>query len=191
MLWHKSHKIMTFFHPGRILWSMHVTLINYMYGWYRPEKYKSDLKIHVGYNMLKIRLYNILDPLYLPAIKFAPNLRFCCKIYVTIGRYYFENFAKIGYWKKWRPIYLPKFRFEKGSFISTSPIPLVTWATCLLLHFYALFTIEFSWSCFLLFLSRAKWFVLLMIKWVKFFKEKSMPPPPGYQMMRPLQNLTT
>ena len=132
----------------------------------------------------------ILDPyiyrrLNLPRIwecfvKFMLNLQ-------TIGRYYFENFAKIGYWKKWRPIYLPKFRFEKGSFISTSPIPLVTWATFLLLHFYALFTIEFSWSSFLLFISRAKWLFLLMIKWVKFFFKD----PPDYQMVRPLQNLTT
>ena len=48
-----------------------------------------------------------------------------------------ENFAKIGFWKKWRHSDLPKWRFEKGSFIyqrgengtlfrCTSPIPLVT-----------------------------------------------------------------
>ena len=36
-------------------------------------------------------------------LKFAPILRFVCK-----------NFAKIGFWKKMRPIDLPKLRFEKG-----------------------------------------------------------------------------
>ena len=82
-----------------------------------------------------------LDPYICRRSKLAPILRNLCKMsvkFANIWEIFFENFTKIGYWKKWRPIYLPKFRFEKGSFIyqsgkngtqfrGTSPIPLVTW----------------------------------------------------------------
>ena len=52
--------------------------------------------------------------------KFAPILRNLYKIYVkfaNILEILFETFSKIGFWKKLRPIDLPKFKFEKGSFI--------------------------------------------------------------------------
>ena len=82
-----------------------------------------------------------LDPYISRWSKFAPILRIFGKMYVKFPQMweiFFENFVKICYWKKRRPIELPKVRFEKGSFIyqrgengtlfrGTSPIPHVTW----------------------------------------------------------------
>ena len=59
-------------------------------------------------------------------------------IHIFTGDQKMAPISKIGYLKRWRPIYLPKLRFEKGSFIyqrgenwtlfrGTSPIHLVTW----------------------------------------------------------------